>query len=46
MGQAIVKIVVLMKNSYSQKYINIIWSIANIQALIKVVILKIAEILE
>ena len=46
MGQAIVKIVVglLMKNSYPLKYIN--WSIANIQAFIKVVILKIAEILE
>ena len=44
MDQAMVKIVVLMKNSYPQKYI--IWSIANIRAFIKVVILKIAEILE
>ena len=44
MDQAIVKIVVLMKNSYPQKYI--IWSTANIQAFINVVILKITEILE
>ena len=44
MDQAIVKIVALMKNSYPQKYI--IWSIANIWPFIKVVILKIAEILE
>ena len=44
MNQAIVKIVVLMENSFAQKYI--IWSIANIRAFIKVVILKIAEILE
>ena len=44
MEQAIVKIVILMKNSYPQKYI--IWSTANIWAFIKVVILKITEILE
>ena len=42
MDKAIVKIVVLLINSYPQKYI--IWSIPNIRAFIKVVILKIAEI--
>ena len=44
MDQAIVKIVVLMKNSYPQKYI--IWSTANIRAFIKVVIPNITKILE
>ena len=44
MDQAIVKIVVLMKYSYPQKYI--IWSLANIRAFIKIVILKIAKIFE
>ena len=44
MDWAIVKIVVSMKNSYPQKYIN--WSTANTRAFIKVVILKIAEIME
>ena len=44
MDQAIVKIVVLMKNSYPQK--NIIGQLSNIPAFIKVVVLKNTEILE
>ena len=43
MDQAIVKIVVLMKTSYSQKIYY--WSTSHIQAFIKVVILKNTEIL-
>ena len=44
MDQAIMKIVVLTKTSYPQKYINGL--LANIRAFIKVVILKNTEILE
>ena len=44
MDQAIMKIVVVMKNSYPQKYI--IGLLANIRAFIKVVILKNTEVLE
>ena len=44
MDQDIVKIVVFLKKSYPQK--NIFGLLANIQAFIKVVILKNTEILE
>ena len=44
MDQAIVKLVVLMKNSYPQK--NIFGLLTNIRAIIKVVILKNIESLE
>ena len=44
MDQAIVKIVVVIKNSYPQKYI--IWCTATILAFIKGVIQKNTEILE